>query len=744
MSLLFLLLVVSLLAIFEAPMVFFSVALGLFLFLFGYSSWIIWGIFIAINVVAFHKSTREMVFTGPLMRLIGKLKLLPSISETEKTALMAGTTWIEADFFKGQVDFAKIYAQKDRKLSSDEQAFLDTQAEHLCGMSSDWEIFQKRDLPKRVWNYLKKEKFFGMIIPKEYGGLGFSALGHSVVIEKLVSRSQVLAITVMVPNSLGPAELILHYGTEDQKEHFLPRLASGEEIPCFALTEPNAGSDATSISSKGVVFKDEDGELRIRLDFEKRYITLSQIATLIGMAFHLEDPENLLGHGEKPGITFALVDATKEGVDQSQKHDPLGVPFINAPIIGRDVIIDIRDIIGGKDGIGQGWKMLTASLAVGRGISLPSTSTGATKLAAMVTGSYVGVREQFGLPIGKFEGIQEMVGTIGGLAYLQHASKKFVLDALDSGIKPAVVNSVMKYHATENSRIALNHAMDVVGGAGIIQGPKNMLATLYKGIPVSITVEGANILTRNLMQFGQGLIRCHPYIYDEFEALEKNDLHGFDEAFSAHLGLGLKNGFKAVGLYVTRGFVAPSHSKGKMRRYEQRLGWAAAWFALTSEIALGLLGGGLKRQENISARFADMLSWLYLGSAALRHYKHHKTTDNELLTKWVVEKALGNIQKALEDILRHLGDKSLLNVFFAPLAWLVRVNPIGLGVKDDLQRQIASKMMEDTVFLGTLCDGIYMPKDEAEPLTHLRQASLHVKETATVRQVLKMPLNKVA
>ena len=737
MTLLFLLVVLSLLAIFEAPMLFFSLSIALFMIVFGYTSILLWGMFILVNVVSFHKSTRENLLTGPLMRLISKFKLLPSISKTEKTALMAGTTWIEADFFKGYVDFSKIYTQEDRLLSDEEKAFLETQAQEVCAMTSDWEIFQKRDLPKKVWDYLKKEKFLGMIIPKEYGGLGFSALGHSVVIEKLVSRSQVLAISVMVPNSLGPAELIMHYGTQHQKEYFLPRLAVGKEVPCFALTEPNAGSDATSITSKGDVFRDEDGTLRIRLNFDKRYITLSQIATLIGVAFHLEDKENLLGFGEQPGITFALVDAKKEGIDQSQKHDPLGVPFINAPIIGKDVIIDIDDIIGGQEGIGQGWKMLTASLAVGRGISLPSTATGATKLAAMVTGSYVGVREQFGLPIGKFEGIQEMVGTIGGLAYLQNASKKFVLDALDSGIKPAVVNSVMKYHATENARTALNHAMDVVGGAGIIQGPKNLLATLYKGIPVSITVEGANILTRNLMQFGQGLIRCHPYIYNEFEALEKNDLHGFDEAFSSHVGLGIKNTFKAFGLYASRGLIAPSYSKGKMRRTEQRFGWAAAWFALLSEVALGLLGGGLKRQENISARFADMLSWLYLGSAALRHYKHHKNQENELLTMWATETALGKIQKAMEDILRHLGGSTPLNVIFMPFLWLVRINPIGLGANDALQRSIATKMMEEPDFLESLSAGIYLPKEASEPLAGLRLAALHVRTTASTRHILK-------
>ena len=499
------------------------------------------------------KTIRVKCFTKPLFNFLNSKGILPSISDTEKTALRAGGVWMEGDLFSGRPDFEKIFSYPYPKLSDEEQTFLDNEVEELCAMTDDWQVFQKRDLPKEVWSYLKEKRFLGMIIPKKHGGLGFSAYGHSCVIEKLATRSQVLAITVMVPNSLGPAELLLQYGLEKQKEHYLPRLADGREIPCFALTEPEAGSDAGSIQSHGVIFKDSDDELKIKLQFEKRYITLSAIATVIGLAFVLKDPENHLGLGEDLGITCGLVDAAKEGVDQTRRHDPLNVPFVNAPLVGKDVVIGIDDIIGGKEGIGNGWKMLMESLAVGRGISLPSTSTGGSKLALFVAATYSSVRYQFGVAIGKFEGIAEVIGRMGADTYLLDAAKTFTIGAIDNGEKPAVANAIMKYQSTEKFRRNIIGAMDILGGAAISLGPNNLLAHAYFGAPVAITVEGANIMTRTLIQFGQGVIRCHPYAYGQIEALEKGDIDTFDTMFFSHVKHMIGNGFRSFLLGISRG-----------------------------------------------------------------------------------------------------------------------------------------------------------------------------------------------
>ncbi|NOR57411.1 MAG: acyl-CoA dehydrogenase, partial [Sulfurimonas sp.] len=436
------------------------------------------------------KETRVKYFTKPLFNFLKAKGLLPSISQTERTALRAGDVWIEGELFSGKPDFEKIFSYPYPKLTKEEQSFLDIETEEVCAITNDWEVFQNRDLPENVWTYLKEKKFFGMIIPKEFGGLGFSAYAHSCVIEKLVSHSQVLAITVMVPNSLGPAELLLQYGKQEQKDHYLPRLADGRDIPCFALTEPEVGSDAGSIKSYGEVFKDSDDSLKIRLQFEKRYITLGSIATVIGLAFKLTDPQNLLDMGENLGITCALVDSKKDGIDQSKRHDPLNVPFVNAPLYGVDVVIDIDDVIGGKDGIGKGWAMLMESLAVGRGISLPSTSSGGSKLSTFVACTYSSVRYQFGLSIGKFEGVSEVVGRIVANTYLLDSAKTFTLGAIDSGRKPAVANAIMKYQSTEIFRKNVLEAMDIQGGAAISRGPKNLLAHAYFGVPIGITVEG--------------------------------------------------------------------------------------------------------------------------------------------------------------------------------------------------------------------------------------------------------------
>ncbi len=653
------------------------------------------------------KTLRVKWITRPLFQMLKTKGLLPAISDTERTALRAGDVWMEGDLFSGRPDFAKIFAWPYPKLTDEEQHFLDNEVEELCAMTDDWEVFVKRDLPAEVWTYLKEKRFFGMIIPREYGGLGFSAYGHSCVIEKLATCSQVLAITVMVPNSLGPAELLLHYGLDKQKQYYLPRLADGREIPCFALTEPEAGSDATSIQSSGIVFQDSDGELKIRLRFEKRYITLGTIATVIGLAFVLKDPEGLLGRGANPGITCALVNAAKEGVDQSRRHDPLNVPFVNSPLAGKDVVIDIDDIIGGENGIGKGWEMLMESLAVGRGISLPSTSTGGSKLATFVASAYSGVRYQFGIAIGRFEGIAEVIGRMGAETYLLDAAKTFTLGAIDNGEKPTVANAIMKYQSTERYRRIILDAMDILGGAGISRGPKNLLAHAYFGAPIAITVEGANIMTRSLIQFGQGVIRCHPYMYGQIEALEKGDVNTFDTLFFSHVKHVLGNGFRSLLLGLTRGHLHRSKQGGITARYEQKLAWASAKFAFLGDAALSIMGGGLKRRESLSGRFADILARMYMMTAALKRFQEEgQRKEDEVLLKVAMETGFNEIDKAFAGIYQNLS-RSTLGMIFKIKGYFSRLNPFGAVIKDADLHAIAGLLTSDENARDRLCHNIY-------------------------------------
>ena len=708
MGLLLLVIIVALtLAFFAAPLWAWFVALGALL-LVAEASVLWWIPAIALGVVLLIKKVRVKLITQPLFALLKSKGLLPKISETEKTALRAGDVWVEGELFSGKPDFKKIFENPYPALSEEEQAFIDNEVNEVCAMTSDWEVFEKRDLPKEVWKYLKSKKFLGMIIPKEYGGLGFSAYGHSCVIEKLATHSQVLAITVMVPNSLGPAELLLHYGQEEQKKHYLPRLADGRDIPCFALTEPEAGSDAASIQSEGVVFKDKEGEVKIRLNFEKRYITLSSIATVIGLAFVLKDPENILGLGKEIGITCALVDAKSKGVDQTRRHDPLNVPFVNAPLLGQDVIIGIDDVIGGHDGLGKGWQMLMESLAVGRGISLPSTSTGGSKLATYVASTYSVVRYQFGLSISKFEGIAEVLGRLGASTYMLDAAKTFTLGAINAGKKPAVANAIMKYQSTEMFRQNVIDAMDIQGGAAISRGPRNLLAHAYFGAPVAITVEGANIMTRTLIMFGQGMIRCHPYAYAQIETLEQGDVKAFDILLFSHIGHVTRNKARAFVLGMTRGYAHVSHFKGKAKRYEQKLAWASARFAYLSDVALGLMGASLKRRESVSGRFGDVLAQMYLITATLKRYEIEGSKESDaLFLEVAVEDAFGKIDLAFRGILKNLVP-GVLGIPFRMLGYYTRLNPMGKTIKDESLHHVAKALCEDDSVRERICENIYM------------------------------------
>ncbi len=723
MALLLLVIVVAIgLAFFAAPLWVWFVAVALFLLGCGVSYF--WFVPLALVAVVFlHKPTRVKLITQNLFKFIEKKGLLPKISDTEKIALRAGDVWVEGELFSGKPDFKKIFENPYPRLTEEEQAFIDNEVNEVCAMTSDWEVFESRDLPEEVWKYIKEKKFFGMIIPKEYGGLGFSAYGHSCVIEKLASHSQVLAITVMVPNSLGPAELLLHYGLDTQKDYYLPRLADGREIPCFALTEPEAGSDAGAIQSDGVVFKNDEGEVKIRLNFDKRYITLSSIATVIGLAFVLKDPQNILGEGKERGITCALVDAKKEGVDQTQRHDPLNVPFVNAPLLGKDVIIGLDDVIGGESGLGNGWRMLMESLAVGRGISLPSTSTGGSKLATYVSSTYSVVRYQFGLSISKFEGIAEVLGRLGASTYVLDAAKTFTLGAINAGKKPAVANAIMKYHSTEMFRKNVMDAMDIQGGAAISRGPRNLLAHAYFGAPVAITVEGANIMTRTLIMFGQGMIRCHPYAYAQIEALEAGDVKAFDTLLFAHIGHVVRNKARYYVLGITRGYVHVSTSKGKAGRYEQKLAWASAKFAFLSDIALGLMGASLKRRESVSGRFGDILAQMFFITAALKRYEEEGRQKSDVVfLEIAVEDAFGKIDVAFRGILKNLMP-GIMGIPFRFLGFVSRINPMGKTIKDASLHHIATLLCEDDKIRERVCSNIYMGERPTQLLeaTHAMQ-----------------------
>lgn len=692
--------------------------------------WIVFGLgAIVLNI----PKLRQVCLTSQIVKAVRALKLLPNISETERAAIEAGTVWIEGEFFSGKPNFQRILNEPYPQITPDIQAFLDGPVEQVCRMATDWEIYQRKDLPPDVWNYLRQERFFGMMIPKEYGGLGFTNLAYSAIMTKLASRSFTHVATVGVTNSLGPAKLLLRYGTPEQKEYYLPRLARGEDIPCFALTEPHAGSDAASITSHGVVFRGEDGQLYLRLNWQKRYITLGAIATLIGLAFRLYDPENLLGKGEDVGITCALVAASTPGVIQNRRHDPMGVPFYNSPLEGRDVVIPIDQIIGGAAQAGQGWKMLMQTLASGRGISFPATCTGVAKLVTRVAGAHAVVRKQFGLSIGRFEGVTEPLARIGGFTYLIDAVRLYTCGAVDRGEQPAVVSAIAKYSTTELSRHIINDGMDILGGSGICRGPHNLLANIYTATPISITVEGANILTRTLMIFGQGAIRSHPYVYAEIKALQQPDIAAFDRVIWRHLGSMVCHKLRTLLLSLTRGALSRSPVRGPTAKYYRKLAWASATFALFSDFAMIVFGGTLKRREALTGRFADLLTWMYIGTATLRRFEAEGSLTEDLpLVDWTMQYTFAQIQEAFE---------GLFNNFSIPVLklWAIvwRLNPIGTLPSDELGAAIAAIVQTPGVQRDRLTSGIYVPTHPDEALGRLERAMTLTRQSDKLFKTLK-------
>src|SRR6056297_884617 len=693
--------------------------------------------FLALAVLFNLKPLRRAVLSGPLMKLLDTLNILPAISETEQTAIDAGTVWIEGELFSGKPDLKRLASEDYPELTDKEREFVEGPVEELCGMVSDWEVFQRRDFNEETWAYLKEKRFFGLIIPEEYGGYGFSANAHSIIVAKLASRCGPLATTVMVPNSLGPAELLMHYGTQEQKDHYLPKLATGEEMPCFGLTEPTAGSDAGAMTAEGVVFKDEDGELKIRLNFKKRYITLAAISTVIGLAFKLRDPENYLGKGENLGITCALIPSDTEGIVLGRRHDPLGVPFYNCPIDGNDAVISADQIIGGPEQAGNGWRMLMESLGVGRGISLPAQSTGGAKVATRAIGAYTAVRKQFGINIGKFEGIEEPMARIGGFTYLMDAARRYTCAGLDIGEKPSVVTAIAKYNFTELGRQIINDAMDIQGGAGISRGPRNIFAHSYTAMPIAITVEGANILTRTLMIFGQGAIRSHPYALKEIEALMEKDVKAFDSAFTSHLGHVVNNMSRSLLLSITRGRLASSPSGGPAAKYYRKLAWASASFAFMSDIALGSYGGALKMKEKLAGRYADILSWMLLATATLRRFEAEGRRDEDrIFFEWSMQHAFYRIQTAFDEIYNEISVPGLSWLFRGPIGLWSRINRIGKKPSDKLGHKVAQAMQQRGEQRDRLTSGIYISKSTDEAIGKYEHAMLLNEEAFSIYKKL--------
>ena len=648
-------------------------------------------------------------------------KILPPLSETERSAIEAGTVGFEGQLFSGRPDWQVLLDQPAPTLTADEQAFLDGPVEELCRMTDDWDITHVRaDLPPEMWEFIKKNRFFGMIVPKEYGGLGFSALGNHKVIQKLASISSVVSSTVGVPNSLGPAELLMHYGTQEQKDHYLPRLADGREVPCFALTGPWAGSDATSIPDFGVVcMGDWNGAnvVGVKLTFDKRYITLAPVATLIGLAFRMYDPDGLLGDKRDIGITLALLPRETAGVEVGRRAMPLNSPFQNGPVRGQEVFLPLSQLIGGEAYAGKGWQMLVECLSIGRSITLPSTASGGAKLAAVVTGAYARIRKQFGLSIGRFEGVQEALARIAGNAYTISALSEASAAAVARGELPAVPSTISKYHCTELGRQVAQDAMDIHGGKGIILGPRNYLGRSWQASPIAITVEGANIMTRSLMIFGQGAILCHPWVLKEMKAAmlpdEDERVREFDRNLFGHIGFAISNAVRSLWFGLTAARFGKAPGDAYTRRYYRKLNRYSAALALCADTSMLLLGGKLKFKESLSGRLGDVLSQLYIASALLKRYEDQgrPETDHPLLA-WSLLNAVHKIEVALSGALRNFPVR--------PVGWLLWALIFPLGRRatppgDRLSRRAASLLMSPNEARDRLATGVFTTPGPTNP-----------------------------
>ncbi len=690
--------------------------------LFGLLLAALWGGLLALNFTRF----RREQLTAPLLRFYRTL--VPQLSATEREALEAGTVWWDGELFTGLPDWSRLAALPPPQLTAEERAFLDGPTQELCRRLDDWEITHELgDMPRATWDYIIEQRFFAMIIPKRYGGLEFSPLAVAMVLARLASRSAVASSTIGVPNSLGPAELLLHYGTEEQKDHYLPRLARGEEIPCFALTSPRVGSDAASILDTGVVCRGVFAGrevIGIRLNWDKRYVTLAPIATVLGLAFKLYDPEHLIGEQDEYGITAALIPTQLPGIEIGRRHFPINIPFQNGPTRGRDVFVPVDYIIGGRERAGQGWKMLMEQLSAGRGVTLPANAMGGGRAAVHACGAYARIRRQFNLPIARFEGVGEALARIAGHAYIINAAVSVTCTVLGRGEKPAVPSAILKYHCTELARRIANDAMDVHGGKGIMLGPTNYLARSYQVLPVAITVEGANILTRSLIIFGQGAVRCHPFVLKEMEAAQDPDferaLASFDRHLFGHIGYAISNAARSFWLALTHARYSNVPASGPTARYYQHVNRFSAAFALSADAAMLTLGGGLKRRELLSARLGDVFSAMYLASMVLKHYENqgHHAADLPLV-EWSCRTLLYHAQEQLHGFLRNLPNRW---VAFALRALIFPRGRQYSAPDDDLGGQIVALITHPTETRERLCAGIYAADEPGSPLGALQRA----------------------
>lgn len=684
----------------------------------GWIGWLVFAIIAApLNMLGF----RQKLISKPVMAIFKQI--MPPMSQTESDAIEAGTTWWDADIFSGKPDYQKLHNFPKPRLSAEEQAFIDGPVEQACRLANDFQITHKlADMPKELWDYLREQGFFSMIIKKRYGGLEFSAYAQSMVLQKLAGISGVLSSTVGVPNSLGPGELLQHYGTEEQKDYYLPRLAKGKEIPCFALTSPEAGSDAGAIPDKGVVCMGEwQGEqvLGMKLTWNKRYITLAPVATVLGLAFKLYDPEKLLGGKKNVGITCALIPTDVEGVKIGRRHFPLNVPFQNGPTSGDEVFVPIDFIIGGPEMAGQGWRMLVECLSVGRGIVLPSSAAGGTKQAALGTGAYAFIRRQFGAAIGTMEGVQEPLARLGGNAYLLDAASRLTTTGIDQGEKPSVISAIVKMHLTDRGQRSVIDAMDVQGGKAICMGPSNHLARAYQGAPIGITVEGANILTRNLIIYGQGAIRCHPYVLTLMQSSQSDALETFDKALFGYVGFGICNFVRSLWFGLSGARLAGSPYQDVTKRYYQTITRFSSNMALLSDVAMATLGGALKRKERVSARLGDILSQLYLATAALKRFEEDGRPAEDLpLLQWAVEDPLHKAQTAMYELLDNF-PVALVGPVMKTVLF-----PFGPAVKrpsDKVDAAIAEIMMTDSPSRERMALGMFKEAHPNNPVGMMLQ-----------------------
>lgn len=668
---------------------------------------------------------------------------LPKLSDTEQEALKSGSVDWDGELFSGQPEWSKLLDAKPAHLSSEEQAFLDGPVETLCAMLDDWKItHEDYDLPDKVWKYIRENGFFGLMIPKEQGGKGFSHTAHSEIVMKISTRSVSAAVTVMVPNSLGPGELLMEYGTDDQKQHYLPRLANGEEIPCFALTSPVAGSDAGAIPDKGIVCKGQwNGKevLGLKVTWNKRYITLAPVATLIGLAIKVYDPDKLLGGDDNIGVTCVLVPRDTEGVHAGARHLPMNTVFMNGPTWGNDVFIPMEQVIGGQEMLGKGWTMLLECLSIGRSISLPALGTGAGKVASLATGSYALVREQFGRSISQFEGVQEALEPIAGYTYMMDSARLLTAGMLDRGVRPSVPSAVLKYRNTDLMRVVINNAMDVVAGRGVITGPRNFLARAYQAVPIGITVEGANILTRSLMVFGQGAIRCHPFIVDEIEAAgmddEREAVRKFDDTFYRHIAHTTRNALRALVLGLTHGLAEPAPREGNIGKYYRQLARFSAGFALLTDVTLLTIGGGLKARQRLSGRMADCLVQLYYASAVIKQWHEEGYPDDQRpLVEWCLQTCLKDLQAAMRE--------AVINFPVPALRWPLRilVFPLGAtalnGPDDRLGTEVAATIVKDTPLRQRISRGSYFNDKPDDALGRVLNAYRLANDTVELRSRL--------